>query len=1074
MPHLTLTLLGAFQARLDNQPLTTFHSAKVQGLLAYLAVEGTLPHARESLMALFWPDDAPQSAQQSLRQALYALRRTLGDADNQTGEPFLLVTRQTVQFNPAAAYTLDVATFLQQAQQGNPEQAANLYTAELLTGLTTDSAPFEEWLRTTRQYLHNLALNTLHQLTQQRLDHSDYRQAALYARRQLTLEPWREEAHRQVMTALALSEERSAALVQYEICRRVLADELGVEPAAETTTLYTQIRVGKLNGPMTIQPPVHGGLGGKEPPQATTPATPRHNLPPQPTPFIGRQTDLEQIAARLQDPTCRLLTIVGPGGMGKTRLAIQAAQAILDSDKTPQNNPKSKIVRLSAHAEVQNPKFEDGVFFVALAGVGSPDLLISAIAAALDFTFYGSGDPKTQLLDYLRTKSLLLLLDNCEHLLDGIELVSDLLATAPKLNVLATSREPLNLREEWLHPLAGLRFPGDGRAVDATETDQLEQFTAIQLFIQCARRMKPSFDLTAEDDAVAQICRLVDGMPLAIELAATWLKFYSCAQIAEKVVRNLDLLTTKLRNVSPRHRSMKAVFEHSWALLSDQEQQTLQRLSVFRGGFDRTAAEQVADTTFPLLVALAEKSLIQVAPNERCQMHELLRQFAEEKLCTTPNVAEATRDCHCMYYLAFLEAQENSLKGQEQRAAVTAIEIENENIHSAWQWAIAKQNIDSMEQALESLYLFYLFKCRYEEGEMTFQQAATAVTMMQPSGRQGVLWAKLLARQGSMTSWSIMRSGNGAAAQKSAVLYQQSLAILQQLDVREESGFALAGLCAYFRDLGDISQALTVGHQALAIFTEQNDLWGIRFMLNELGFIYCGAGRYQEALQYYQQGLVLCEQRGDLMYRADTLNGIGTAQKGLGNYAAAKRAAQAALAVRTEAQDQHGIAWSLRLLSEIALQMNDYVAAQGYAQESLVLYQKMGLTQISNLALNNLGMIACARGDYRQAGIYFQKALTFYLETNTLYAFFAVAETLIGTAIVLGQAGKISIAIEVLNQVLVHPAAWQATKDRAAQMRAELERLTVEAADAAQAHANTQDLAALVTRLLTEAQTTNS
>lgn len=320
MPHLDLTLFGAFQAQLDNQPLTAFHSVKVQGLLAYLAVEGSRPHARESLTALFWPEDAPQSAQQSLRQALYALRRTLGDADNQTGEPFLLVTRQTVQFNPAAAYTLDVATFLQQVQQGNPEQAAALYTAELLTGLTTDSAPFEEWLRATRQYLHNLALNALNQLTQQQLDHGDYRQAALYARRQLALEPWREEAHRQVMTALASNGDRSAAIAQYELCCRVLLRELNVEPSTQTKTLFVEIR--NMTGFFNLRPP------------SVTPESPYKGLDTfreiDNSDFLGRDAYKQRLFTLVHHHS--FVAVIGASGSGKSSLVFAGLLPYLRSD----------------------------------------------------------------------------------------------------------------------------------------------------------------------------------------------------------------------------------------------------------------------------------------------------------------------------------------------------------------------------------------------------------------------------------------------------------------------------------------------------------------------------------------------------------------------------------------------------------------------------------------------------------------------------------------------------------------------------------------------------------------------
>lgn len=1047
MPHLDLTLFGAFQAQLDNQPLTAFHSVKVQGLLAYLAVEGARPHARESLTALFWPEDAPQSAQQSLRQALYALRRILGDADNQTGEPFLLVTRQAVQVNPAASVALDVAAFLQQVQQGKPEQAAALYTAELLTGLTTDSAPFEEWLRATRQYLHNLALNALNQLTQQQLDHGDYLQAVTYARRQLTLEPWREEAHRQVMTALALSGERSVALAQYESCLRVLAEELGVDPAEETIGLYEQIRSGQLRGQTARANPFPASPGVRAEPPAI-----RHNLPPQPTPFIGRKTDLEQIATRLDDLTCRLLTIVGPGGMGKTRLAIAAAQSILERE-LPVDNRKSKIA---------NPKFEDGIFFVALAGVASPDLLVSTIASALDFTFYGSGDPKSQLLDYLKPRSLLLVLDNCEHLLAGIELVADLLVAAPKLKVLATSREPLNLREEWLHVLGGMSFPrtgGNGAMV--------EQYSAVQLFVQCARRMKPAFDLAAEGNAVVKICQLVDGMPLGIELAATWLKFYGCPQIIQEMQRSLDFLATTLRNLPARHRSMRAVFEHSWNLLSVSEQQVLQRLSIFRGGFDRAAAQWVAGATLSLLVALAEKSLIQVAPSERYQIHELLRQFAEEKLLTQPEEVSAVQKRHSAYYLNFLQEQEIPLKGRTQGTALTIIEGEIENIRIAWRWALTHENIETLADAADALYVFYYVHAWFKEGKRTFEQAAVALAMSKPAGQRGILWAKLLTYQALMEGWFDWAIGGAATYHQVEQQCRQIVDILQLLGAAEECSCALRALGEYYRCMGQFDKMREYNQQALDCAQAKGDRWEIGQTLYMSGFGYYWAGEYETAIACLQRGVNLGETGGDAATLSDTLNVLSRAYRALGDYKNAQQAAQSAFAIRTTVGDRYGMAWSQQVLGDLFWRIGDYEMAQRYSQASVDLFAELGLIRLQAVALNNLGNIACSRNQIAQAKSYFQQAIAHYAKSHLAWTDFCVAETMVGLAMVCLQEGQFLSGVKLLTHVLQNREAWHETKEQAKRL---LATLPAELVEQAEITVDVQDLMGLVMVVMTEAR----
>ncbi|MCB0180454.1 MAG: AAA family ATPase, partial [Anaerolineae bacterium] len=306
-----------------------------------------------------------------------------------------------------------------------------------------------------------------------------------------------------------------------------------------------------------------------------------HNLPRQPTSFIGRRTEITRLRERLTDPDCRLLTVVGPGGIGKTRLAIEAAAAV-------------------------TPNFAHGVYFAPLQGIYSGDYLVSAIAEAVNFSLSGHLEPLAQVLNYLSDKMMLLLLDNFEQLVaqGGPAIVMELLAAAPQIKLMVTSREVINLREEWLYPVRGLPVPPTDQP-DGSDADD-----AVQLFVARARQVQPDFSADDEREAVLQICRLVEGIPLAVELAASWTKTLSCPAIAAEIQRSLDFLVTPLRNVSDRHRSMAAVFDTSWQLLSENEQHVFKRLSVFRGGFQRAAAEPVAGATLATLAALVDKSLL--------------------------------------------------------------------------------------------------------------------------------------------------------------------------------------------------------------------------------------------------------------------------------------------------------------------------------------------------------------------------------------------------------------------------------------------------------------------------------
>ena len=304
MSNLTLSFFGASKATLDGQPLTNFRSAKVQGLLIYLTLMPHQTHLREALATLFWPDEPDTVALKNLRQSLYLLRRVLGDAESQR-EPYLRITRSTVQFNTASNYVLDVTAFLSHLETDQLEQAVALYQGDLLPTFSCDSLPFDEWLRSERENLHRLALAALFELTTLSLTRGDYQKAQRLARHQLTLEPWREEAHQQLMQAFALFGDRSAALTQYETCRAVLKEELGLEPAVKTKTLAARIRDQQLE--QQAQPQADG-------PRRLT------------TPFVGRHREYESLVKayrRVSDNTLQVVSIVGNSGMGKTRLAQQ-------------------------------------------------------------------------------------------------------------------------------------------------------------------------------------------------------------------------------------------------------------------------------------------------------------------------------------------------------------------------------------------------------------------------------------------------------------------------------------------------------------------------------------------------------------------------------------------------------------------------------------------------------------------------------------------------------------------------------------------------------------------------------
>jgi predicted ATPase len=414
------------------------------------------------------------------------------------------------------------------------------------------------------------------------------------------------------------------------------------------------------------------------------------NLPVWLTPFVGREAELVAIAERLGAADCRLLTVIGPGGIGKTRLAVEAAAA-------------------------QRGHFTHGVFFCSLAALQSVDAIVPSVAQAINFSFdldtrvdaaSESQQQRSQLLDYLRQKSMLLILDNFEHLLDSADLVIDILKTAPDIKIVATSRERLNVQGEHLFSVAGIEFPADYLFYAETAQD-VARYSAVKLFLTSAHQVRPGFEPTDEDlMAMGQICRLVQGMPLAIQLAAPWVQMLTPAEIAAEIGRDLDVLETDLRDVPERQRSIRTVFDHSWNLLTERERVVFQALSVFCGGFTRQAAQAVTGATLRDLMALVNKSLLHRTPVGQYEVaHELLRQYAVEKL-ETSGQADAARAAHSAYYAEFLHQRETDLSVHKQSKTLDEIDANLENVLAAWAWALQRKDYPTIRRAMEGLRLF--------------------------------------------------------------------------------------------------------------------------------------------------------------------------------------------------------------------------------------------------------------------------------------------------------------------------------------------------------------------------------
>ncbi|MFN8445758.1 MAG: BTAD domain-containing putative transcriptional regulator [Caldilineaceae bacterium] len=998
---LEIALLGNPELHLAGQPMAKFRSAKVYALLYYLAVTRRA-QPRSVLAGLFWGEIGEYYARRNFSRTLSDLAQYVGD--------HLLIERQTVAFDRQQPYWLDIEVLENAADCPPTAQnvaalaaAAERYRGDFLDGFVVQEAPeFDQWLLSERTRLRTCALQLHETLSRYYAEQGELTQAMNYARRILQLEPWREEAHRQLMLLLAQSGQRSAALAQYELCRQALSSELNVEPSSATLDLFSHIRAGKIDKAPEEKPVV--AISAPLPPvsiaaTAPTPSVIRHNLPSQRTTFVGRAAELSDITRLLiEEEECRLLTLVGPGGMGKTRLALKTAEQIA-ALSTPRH------------------RFADGVLFVPLENVIDQDglvaALLSVIAEESGFPRHSDAPLQQQLFQSLHAKSMLLVLDNFEHLVKQAELLSALLTAAPRIKLLVTSRETLGLQEAWFYPLLGLSIPNSSVPTRAAQGDD----DAVRLFVQCARRVRADFILDTERAAVLRICTLVEGMPLGIELAAAWLKVMSCDQIAQEVARGLDFLTARYQNIPARHRSMRAVMEHSWALLAVKERAIAARLSVFCGPFSHEAAE-IVGASLLTLADLVEKALLRLRPDGTYQMHELTRQFAEEQL----GPAQALYSAHAQYYAELAQRLVGELYGPQSKATLGQLNLIIDNMHSAWQWLL--QTLEQgkhhplaaqwLAQLIAPLAEYFYIQARFQEGVQIFQQAAARLQRLQWEGSAShnatvpqsapaplrTVYAQLHVRIG-MLSYDIGRYeavqhhieaalpilhtwGNaeelaqaygmlgkahyrrGQRSEAYANLYR-SLEYANTTPNLLWRAVAFNNLSHLAEDDGDFAETERLLRQCLAIYEKMNSAFNVGTTLGNLGFVYILWGRYEEAVHYLQRSLVIAEQEGDPVSTLINLNHIADAQRAQCDLQGALDGYQRSMRLAQQIGHLRGMVMNLNGLAQTYLDLDDFAAATPRLTEAWVIARKTASVPDVLLTMGSLARLWGQQGRMLEA-----------------------------------------------------------------------------------------------------------
>ncbi len=871
---LRVYFFGRFRVEREKEavPLPT---RKVELLLAYLILHPG-PHSREKLAALFWPDVPDDSARTSLRNALYTLRRKLG-------RQLLHTDRETVQINSNFPLWVDALTFKKQATRflNEPSLGPNavnleLYPKELLDGF------YDDWVLVEREAFRNLYLETLLTLTQQMRSQSEYEKAVEFAEMALACDRASERAHQHMIVCHVALGNRGAALRQYEACREALAEELDVEPSPATKKLHEWVQQSPVE-----RVPVEAALT---------------NLPIPLTTFIGREREMAAVKKRLS--SVRLLTLTGPGGSGKTRLAIQVAIDLLDA-------------------------YPDGVWWVELAPLAGVELLPGAVAKALGAPEVPHQKTTDTLVNFLRPNNLLLVLDNCEHLVAGsARLVERLLRECPQLKVLATSRETLSVPGEHVWPVAPLSTPDPGQLL---APDQLLGYEAGRLFARRAAAVRPDFTVTEENALpVAQICRRLDGLPLAIELAAACVNALAVEQIAARLDDAFQLLTTGSRTALPRHQTLRAAIDWSHDLLSEKERVLFRRLSAFAGGWSLPAAKAICagrgiaeNEVFDLMSRLIDKCLVELQPGgkkARYRMLQTIRQYSKELLLESRE-SDTVRNSHLDYFTRLVEAANPHLgywlPDRDRDLWLPRLEAEYENLRTAVNWIFRKENetrapTEAGLRLAINLHWFWFARARFTEGRSWLARLLERSQDVSTPTR-----AQALVTAGYMACWQ----GDFTSGRSPL---EEALTLFRQLEEGSGIAYALHGLGVVAMSEGQITIGRSRLKQALKEARQTDDKWLTAFSLHFLAISLTYQGKFIPALSYFEEGDAIREKMGGFKQgRAFSLFHRARIARHLGDHAAARSRHAEGMLLFQQTGDRRGIGYSLAGFAILAAVQGD-------------------------------------------------------------------------------------------------------------------------------------------------------
>jgi predicted ATPase/DNA-binding SARP family transcriptional activator/DNA-binding CsgD family transcriptional regulator len=918
-------LLGGFRVSVGPRIIEggAWRLRKAAALVKLLALTPRHRLHREQAMDALWPDLGRKAASNNLRQALYAARRAL---DRDAGSKYLASEEESLVLCPGGDLRVDSEGFEEAAKaarrSGDP--AAYRAAIELYGGELLPEDRYEEWVETRREGLRQLYLTLLVEMSELYEERGEYGSAVQVLRRAVAEETTLEEAHAGLMRLYALSDRGAEAMAQYERLREALSARLGTEPSATTRGLRDEIAAGEFRPSRRVP---------ASPPPWEPTGLDRHNLPAPRTSFVGREREmLEQKRALAMT---RLLTLTGAGGSGKTRLALEVARGLVGA-------------------------YSDGVWLVELAPLSEPGLVAQEVAGAVGGKERPDQPLSDTLADLLRDKELLLVLDNCEHVVvPAARLVDGLLASCPRLKVLATSREMLGVAGEVNRPVPPLSVPTatDGAYRGGPTVEELVRCEAVMLFVDRARLRLPDFELTEENaGAVVRVCSKLDGIPLAIELATARLGSLAVEQVAQRLEISFDLLKGQSRTAEARQRTLRATLDWSHDLLSEAERALFGRLSVFAGGWTLKAAETVCSGAgieegeiLDLLGGLVDKSLVVAGESTigavRYRMLEPVRQYAQERLKGSGE-AEAIRHRHAAFFLALAEEAERGLTGPQQKGNLERLDAEHGNLRGALSWALERGEAELGLRLGGALRRFWGIRSYISEGRGWLGEA---LAMNGPAS--GPVRAKALEGEG----W---------------------LAFLQ----------------------GDYERARASYEKGLDLHRGAGNERGIADALYFLGMVLSRQGNHERAATLLDESLVMFRRLGDDQFVASVLDALGSLASARGDVARALALYEEAVALSRKVGNTQKVATSLGNLGHTTLVYGDHRRATALLEESLVLFRDIEDSLDVAICLTNLGLAVLARGDHRRAATLLEESLSIARKVRSDRVIIDCLEAMVGVA----------------------------------------------------------------------------